>query len=500
MAKDTCSPPVKHRPTMSSTLRARLTLFYVGAFSVVLCVFSAGVYFLVQRILRERMDSNLRITLQTANSSLSRHRATILSSSDSRKQDSPSSLSVALEDPRFVGQLIALVDANGTVLVTWPTNPRLPVRLPPLPLRSSLSPQFYELPETGPDADDGSRGIYAPAPLTLNGSTPTVFVIASTESLGDQLDTLQNVLGIAILIALIITGGGGWLLAGKSLSPVAAMASATERITADRLDERLPVHSNDELGRLASRFNELLSRISSSFSKQRQFMAEASHELRTPLSIARTAAQVALGKPERGESEYREVLSIVEQQLGRLSHIVDDMFALTRADMKQFALDVHELYLDELIADAVRAATILAQQKEISLRTQLSEEAPYQGDERLLRQMVSNLLDNALKFTPKGGSIDVGLRRKETAYEIEIADTGCGIPEDLQSRVFERFFRAETHRGTDAVDGAGLGLPLARSIAGLHGGQITLRHSGPNGSTFCVSLPLAVRESWQSSS
>jgi len=476
---------------MISTLRTRLTLFYVGAFSVVLILFSTGVSFLVERILRERMDSNLRLTLQTATSSLARHRFTLLSSADSGKQDGHSSLADALEDPRFVGQVTSLVDVNGSVLVTRPTNPRVPVRLPPRPVRPSYSPQFYELPESGTEADDSCRGIYALAPLTFHGSTPTIFVLTSTESLSDQLDTLQNVLGIAILIALLITGGGGWILAGKSLAPVAVMAVASERITADSLHERLPISSNDELGRLASRFNELLSRISLSFSKQRQFMAEASHELRTPLSIVRTAAQVALQKPQRAESEYRDALTVIEQQGGRLSHIVDDMFVLARADMNQIVLDVRDLYLDEVIADAVRAANVLAQQKGIALRSQLSEEAPCQGDERLLRQMVSNLLDNAVKFTPKGGTVDVSLRRKETAYEVEVADTGCGIPEELRPRLFERFFRADTGRGAGAVDGAGLGLAIARSIAQLHRGQITLQHSGPNGSTFCILLPFA---------
>jgi len=474
---------------MSSTLRTRLTLFYVGAFSVVLISFSTGVYFFVERVLRERMDSNLRVALQTASSSLSRRKMTVLSSEKWDVQNAQFPLAEALEDPRFVGQVTALVDANGSVLVTRPTNLPLPLRLPSTPVRASSSPQFYELPESGRDADDSCRGIFALAPLTLNGSTPTIFVLTSTESLSDQLDALQNVLGIAILIALFMTGGGGWLLAGRSLAPVAVMAAATERITADSLDEHLPIASNDELGRLASRFNELLSRISSSFSRQRQFMADASHELRTPLSITRTAAQVALHKPHRAEFEYREALGVIEQQVGRLSHIVDDMFALARADMNQIVLEVGDLYLDEVVADAARAANVLAQQKGVYLRSQFCADAPYQGDERLLRQMVSNLLDNAVKFTPEGGSVDVRLSRNAMAYEIEVADTGCGVPEELRPRLFERFFRANNRRGADGVDGAGLGLAIARSVAELHRGQVTLQHSGPIGSTFRISLP-----------
>jgi heavy metal sensor kinase len=310
------------------------------------------------------------------------------------------------------------------------------------------------------------------------------------EPLSDQLDALQNVLAIAVVLALLLAGYGGWLLARHSLSPLAAMASATERITANSLEARLPVSSSDELGRLASRFNDLLSRLRASFSQQRQFMADASHELRTPLSVVRTAAQVALQKPQRSDLEYREALAVIEQQAGRLSRIVEDMFALTRADMDQLPLDLSELYLDEVIADTTRAADVLAQRKRVHLKPQEMQEAPYRGDERLLRQMISNLLDNAIKFTPEEGTVEVRLHQAGASYKITVMDTGGGIPEELQPRVFERFFRADRARvGTNGLGGAGLGLAIARSIAELHHGRLTLQHSGPEGSTFCISLP-----------
>jgi heavy metal sensor kinase len=299
-------------------------------------------------------------------------------------------------------------------------------------------------------------------------------------------------MAIAIVFSLLLAGSGGWFLARGSLSPLAAMASATERITANNLDERLPVGAKDELGRLATRFNELLSRLSASFSQQRQFMADASHELRTPLSVVRTAAQVTLQKPERPNSEYREALALIEQQASRLSRVVEDMFALTRADMNQLPLDISELYLDEIVADTTRAANILAQRKGVHLKSQDLQEAPYRGDDRLLRQMISNLLDNAIKFTPEGGTVEVQFKRAGAGYEITVVDTGCGIPEDLQVRVFDRFFRTDGARaGTNGSGGAGLGLAISRSIAELHEGRLTLQSSGPGrGSTFCVCLPV----------
>jgi len=397
----------------------------------------------------------------------------------------------ALEDPRFPGQIVALVDTDGRVLARKPIRSALVFRLPALPLRASTSPQFYELPESNSESDDSCRGIYQlVTPIITGGPSSIIVVTASTEALSDQLDALQNVMAIAIVFSLLLAGSGGWFLARRSLSPLAAMASATERITANNLGERLPVGAKDELGRLATRFNELLSRLSASFSQQRQFMADASHELRTPLSVVRTAAQVALQKPQRSDSEYREALAVIEQQADRLSRIVEDMFALTRADTNQLPLDTSELYLDEVIADTIRASNLLAQRKGVHLKWQDMQEAPYRGDERLLRQMISNLLDNAIKFTREGGMVDVQLCQFGSSYEIAVTDTACGIPDELQPRVFERFFRADKARvGENGPGGAGLGLAIARSIAELHAGRLILQHSGPEGSAFCICLP-----------
>jgi heavy metal sensor kinase len=465
---------------MSSPLRVRLTLWYVGAFSVVLILFSTGVYFFVEHILLDRMDANLRVTLQTASSALARD----------TNQSMP--IAEALEDPRFPDQVVALVDADGRMLARKPIRSAVVFRLPTLPLRASSSPQFYELSESNSEADDSCRGIYQLLTTFVKGAPSSIIVVtASTEALSDQLDALQNVLAVAIVFSLLLAGCGGWFLARGSLSPLAAMASATERITANNLGERLPVGAKDELGRLASRFNELLSRLSASFSQQRQFMADASHELRTPLSVVRTAAQVTLQKPERSNSEYREALAVIEQQASRLSRIVEDMFALTRADMNQLPLEIGEVYLDEIVSDTTRAAGVLAKSKGVHLNLRDQQEAPYRGDDRLLRQMISNLLDNAIKFTPEAGTVEVRLRRVDTSYEITVTDTGCGIPDELQPRVFDRFFRVDKARaGTNGLGGAGLGLAIARSIAELHEGRLTLQSSGPGGSTFCICLPV----------
>jgi methyl-accepting chemotaxis protein len=246
---------------MSSPLRLRLTLWYAGTLSVVLILFSLGVYFFVQRILTERMDANLRATLQTTISVLNRD----------TKEAMP--LTEALEDPRFTGQMVAVVDAEGRVLARKPARLDLVSRLPPLPLDASPSPRFYKLRESNSEADDSCRGIYQMLTPIVTGAPSSIAVVtASSEVLNDQLDALQNVLTIAIVVSLLVAGGGSWFLVGRSLIPLTAMATATEHITASNLGERLPVVTKDELGRLASSFNDLLSRLSASFSQQQQFM------------------------------------------------------------------------------------------------------------------------------------------------------------------------------------------------------------------------------------
>lgn len=465
---------------MSSPLRMRLTLWYAGTLSVVLILFSLGVYFFAQRILTERMDANLRATLQSTISFLAHD----------TKEAMP--LTEALEEPRFTGQMVAVVDADGRVLARKPARSDLVLRLPPLPLDASPSPRFYELRESNSEADDSCRGIYQMLTPLVTGAPPSIAVVtASSEVLNDQLDTLQNVLTIVIVVSLLMAGGGTWFLVGRSLIPLTAMATATEHITASNLGERLPVVTKDELGRLASSFNDLLSRLSASFSQQQQFMGDASHELRTPVSVIRTAAQVALQKTERSNPEYRDALVIIEHQASRLSSIVENMFALTRADMNHLPLDLNELFLNEIVADCARAAGILAQRKGVSLKAIGLPEAPYCGDDRLLRQMISNLLDNAVKYTEAGGTVEVRLQRLDAIYEISVSDTGCGIPSELQPRVFDRFFRADSARpGTNGPGGAGLGLAISRSIAELHAGRLILQYSGPEGSTFRVCLPI----------
>jgi signal transduction histidine kinase len=204
----------------------------------------------------------------------------------------------------------------------------------------------------------------------------------------------------------------------------------------------------------------------------------------------RTTAQVTLEQPHREETEYREALDILEQQTQRLSRMVSDMFTLAQADSGGLTLQAADLYLDETLTEAARSAAILARRKGVTMEVPHFQEAPYHGDEGLLRQMVLNLLDNAVKYTPAGGTVRVGLDALGPEYRITVADTGIGIPPEAQDHVFDRFFRVDKSRHNNGdYGGVGLGLSIARWIAEVHRGRLELERSDTSGSRFAVHLP-----------
>jgi signal transduction histidine kinase len=270
------------------------------------------------------------------------------------------------------------------------------------------------------------------------------------------------------------------------------MASQARLMGAENLHDRLEVpNRRDELGQLAISFNQLLERLEKSFELQRRFVADASHELRTPVAILRGETEVTLSKPDRPPAEYRETLSILRDESQRLAHIVEDLFTLTRADAGQYPLTLGGLYLDELASDVLHHARSLAIAKDIILSSSIDPELPLDADESLLRRMLLNLLDNAIKYTPEGGTVSLCCRKLDRQYVVSVADTGPGIPSDIQPRIFERFFRADKTRSRFEGDtgGAGLGLSIARWIAEAHHGRLELTRSDSSGSTFTAYLP-----------
>jgi signal transduction histidine kinase len=310
-------------------------------------------------------------------------------------------------------------------------------------------------------------------------------VIAPLASLRAQHAETTLATALGILVGLAVAAAGGWFIGRQTLKPLTRMARQAREIDARNPTTRLtapPV--NDELGDLATSFNELLGRLGAALNFQRQFMANASHELRTPTSVVRTAAQVTLAKSERTTEEYREILAIIGEQATRLSRLVDAMFLLSRAEAHGVPLQREFLNLDDLLAESVRAARVLAEPRRVRVVAEGDDEVGLTGDDALLRQMVGNLLDNAIRHAEFGGHVTANLEQSAGRVTLRITNDGAGIPVSQQSRVFERFVRFGDSNG------AGLGLPIARWIAEAHGGTLVLEHSEPGSTTFSATLPL----------
>ncbi|MEP6781532.1 MAG: ATP-binding protein [Gemmatimonadaceae bacterium] len=334
-----------------------------------------------------------------------------------------------------------------------------------------------------------------------NSEEPAMVVAAlrSTEEDQKLLESVRKTFLFVIPVALLVSIALGYAIARRSLAPIEAMAKQAAIISAATLDERLPVvNEHDELGRLATVINDLLERVQGAFRLQRQFVADASHELRTPIAIVRGEADVTLQRPNRDEEEYREALVVIQDESVRLTRIVDDLFLLARTDAGA-PVAVHKpLDLRELALGAVRSVRTIADDHDIVLEQELPDDPLIiQGDAPLLRRLLLNLLDNALKYTPRGGNVGIEMQREEHTVSIVVHDSGPGISKALRDRVFDRFVRAgpnerpPAHNDSPrASSGAGLGLAIAAAIAAAHHGTLTLDNN-EGGARFRVTLPLA---------
>jgi heavy metal sensor kinase len=307
----------------------------------------------------------------------------------------------------------------------------------------------------------------------------------------EVLARVRRLFALAIPLAVLVAAGGGYLLARRSLAPLAAMTSRASAISATTLDDRLPIGGGTELVGLAVVINDLLDRLERSFDQQRRFMADASHELRTPTAIIRSEADVTLSR-NRGGDEYRASIEVMGEAARRLSRIVGDLFLLARADAGHLVARRESIYLEEVMRDVARAVRPMSEQRGVSIALSAPIDAPLEGDADLLGRLFLNLLDNAIKHSPSGAAVGISMRVVGGAYVIDISDAGPGIPAELQSRVFERFFRVDSARSremSESTSGAGLGLAIARRIAELHGGTLQLAESRPGLTRFRVTLP-----------
>jgi heavy metal sensor kinase len=470
---------------MIDTVRGRLTAFFITVLALALIIVGGLIYVLLARALYARIDVNLQALVQITTTSLANDLG-----EGQDVEDAARSTAAELSSTQ---QMLAIYDGTGRLLAEGGRDDDLRLALPPLEEIPADAP-FLQTVVEDEDEDDDDRHRLALLRATIAPYQATYIVVAgsSLEPTDEELESLRGILAYVVPIAILLAGIGGWFLARQSLSPVVAMVERARRMSGEDLRGRLPVgNPRDELGLMAETFNDLLDRLETSLNQQRQFMADASHELRTPVTTTRTAANVALQQPHREEGDYRETLHIIEQQAARLSRIVDDMFTLARADAGNYPVRRHPMYLDELVEEAVKAARVLASTRHVAIELTTAASLALAGDEDLIRRLVGNLLDNAVRYAPEGTTITVQLEKGASGYVIHVQDRGGGIPLESQPHIFDRFYRGgdSRTRAAQPAGGAGLGLALARWIARVHGGDVVLTRSSAEGSVFTATLP-----------
>jgi two-component system, OmpR family, heavy metal sensor histidine kinase CusS len=313
----------------------------------------------------------------------------------------------------------------------------------------------------------------------------TVRIAEGEDAIEELLDELAVIYCIAVTMTLVAAGFGGWWLSRQALAPVREITAAAEQVTAARLAQRIPVLPvRDEISRLATVLNAMFDRLDVSFQQAMRFSADASHELKTPLTVLRSGLEDLLRSGEVTPAGEPAVAALLEQTR-ELSAIIASLLLLSRADAGKLQLDLRPSDVSEIVAGCVEDARIMAQERGITIETELSARAFGPVDRGRLTQILLNLLDNAVKYNRDAGTIRVALRSSGQALTATVANTGAGIPPEHAARVFERFHRAEHDA---AIPGYGLGLSLARQLARAHGGDLTLTRTDAEWTEFQLTL------------
>ncbi len=464
---------------IAGSLRLRVTAWYLAFFSLLFVLFGIFLYGVLSKALEKRLDETLS-SQATTEASLFQDEL------EEMKGDVPKAAAEAVTEMRLRGSVVAIFQAGRMLAASSPVQPPGFDEIAVKAAGRAEADLVLPLPRFG------KYGAHAAVHRVPEGTSPGApYVIVAMEPLDSIADSLQVVRGVLFFgmpFLLALAGIGGYWLTTRSLAPLSWMAEQAREITGNNLETRLDIgDAAQELSMLAASFNELLSRLDQSFAGMRRFVADASHELRTPISVIRGEADVALSH-DRTAPEYKESLAIILDESRRLSRLVDDLLNLARADAGHVRLQPQDFYFNDLLADSCRSVQSLASARKIELEWRSAGDIPFRGDEELLRRLVVNLLDNAIRYTPPGGKVSAALEAAGPDVRIRVADTGIGIAPEAVPHVFERFYRADKARSR-ADGGFGLGLAIVKWIAESHNGAVELSSQPESGSVFTVTLP-----------
>jgi two-component system OmpR family sensor kinase len=488
-----------------SSLRLRLMLWYLLILGIVLCVFSAAIYFTEEQTLYQSLDTQLNPTMEQLASfydpklglqGINTVDALVILQNPQGQITQVSSLVPTEALPALRLELSQIKDwGNGQLWgnsqVSFTSTTGLGQGLV---FTSTGEPVFAQL------GFDGSSYALKRVTITNRQNQLLSFLYIGVPS-GDvpgQLRQLLTTLVVVTPLVLLFSSAGGYWLAERATRPVQTITRTAQEISATDLHRRLNLKQRDEMGELATTFDHMLDRLEGAFERQQQFTADASHELRTPLSIVNAEVERVLHRPHTSQ-EYVQALSIIHQENQRMTRLVSDLLLLARADKGQATLKHERVDLSEIVIDAAERLASQAVQHGIEIRLSGLDELVVWGDQLYLTQLCINLLDNAITYSAGvGRHVEVKLEREPGQARLQIIDEGPGIEALHLPHLFERFYRADQSRthtlSTESVSspsGSGLGLSIARWIVGEHGGSIQVQSSPGKGSVFEVYLPLS---------
>lgn len=458
------------------SIRGRLTLLYVGLLSLVLVLYAAGASAFLLRNLREQLDHRLNADVETIEG---------LFAWDGPGHVLPMTQNLDEDARDLQPHFLEVWSMAGTVLYRSPQLGRDDLGPAPAPNAppTRIGARSVRL-------ADGTRVRSVGRRHSIDGTPVRIRVGLSEEPLWREFWQMASALAIGLPLALLVIGGTGYVVARRALRPLNAMATRAEKITAEKLGERLPINNpNDELGHLGRVFNETLGRLEHSFEQLRRFTADASHELRTPLTAIRSVGEVSLQRT--GDADYyRDIVGSMLEEASRLTKLVDSLLTMSRADAGQIPLQPTEFSVLELAKEAGSLIEVLSEEKNQTMTVVGDPKVVIRGDRVILRQALINLLDNAVKYSPEGGSVEVRAGAHDGTAFVDVRDSGPGIPLECRAHVFDRFYRVDKSRSR-GEGGAGLGLSISQWAVEVHGGQIELDCDHGPGCTFRMRIPIS---------
>ena len=459
------------------SIRARLTLWYTGVLVAILLLVSVAAYSLLRWHLYNDLDASLFTV------------AGVLR--DAPPADPAAPLPPDLEPlvreflgSEFADALLQLLDPQGRVR-SRALRPALPLSREARVNAARGVPTIENV-----ELSTGDRARLLTMPVIRAGHVIDLVQVAmplrrTHQTLARYVETLL----VLVPLGVVLSAVGGWMLARRALRPVDRMSQSALQISAEDLSRRLELRgTQDEIDRLADTLNAMLARLQAAFSGMQRFTADAAHELRSPLTALRGGIEIAL-RAERSPDEYRRVLASSIEEVDQLIRLAEDLLLLSRSTVGLEATR-QPVDLEPLCLDALEIGVRLAKGKGVSVSMGGTSPAVVQGDAGALRRALLNLVDNAVKYTPAGGSVTISLEHTAAAATMAVEDTGVGIDPADAERIFEPFVRLDAGRNRD-TGGSGLGLAIARSIVRAHDGTLEVESRAGGGCRFTIRLPLA---------